>query len=564
MNNTARPLRCMKPLFVASLIIFTPLTAQAAGLVSPTPGAGSILQQINPVEPPAPLSTGTGLFIEQQGGGTLPPSAPFEVKSIQISGNTLFDTPTLHALVADTEGKTLTLSALDELATRITDYYHNHGYPLARAFIPAQTIRAGVVRIEVIEARYGKVKLDNRSMTNNPVLEATLSALQSGQPIEQTAMDRVLLLLSDIPGIEIGATLIPGETVGTSDLAVVATPGPAVSGNLTADDYGSRYTGKARAGGTVNLNNLSHRGDYFSFSGLTSGSGMNYERIAYDDLLNGAGTRMGGSYSAMHYVLGDTLGPINGHGTAQVGSMWLKHPFKRSREVNLYGHIQYDEMILHDHIDSTGIQTDRHLNNWTATLSGDSRDALLSGAINTWSLSGTSGRVNFDALAAQLADAATAKTQGSFSKWNASFSRQQGLNQKNSLYLIFAAQGANGNLDSSQKMAVGGPYSVRAYDMGAVSGDTGYLLTAEFRRDLGQFGRGRWQAVAFVDNAQVTINKSVWVAGTNSATLTGAGLGFTWVVPDQWSVKTYVAAPIGSTPVQTTSARAWIEISKGF
>jgi hemolysin activation/secretion protein len=359
--------------------------------------------------------------------------------------------------------------------------------------------------------------------------------------------------------------LKPGEAVGTSDLVVETTPTQAVTGNVALDDYGNQFTGRARAGGSVSFNNPLHHGDTLSFNALTSGSGMNYGRIAYDDMLNGLGTHMGGSYSSMNYVLGDTLASSNGNGTAQVGSLWAKHPLERSRDVNLYGQIQYDQMQLRDNLGA--IQTYRHINNWTASLTGDERDALLSGAINTWSLSGTSGRVGFDNVAAQAADAVTANTQGSFSKWNANLARLQGLSQNNSLYLTFAAQGTNGNLDSSLKMVVGGPYTVRAYDMGAISGDTGYLLTTEFRHDLGQAWQGQWQAIAFLDTAQVTVNKNVWVAGTNSATLTGAGVGFNWSGLNQWSAKTYIAAPIGSTPVlvgTTPSARAWIELGKGF
>ena len=78
------------------LFILLPLSAQSAGPV--TPNAGSILQQVQPVMPQSPSSTGTGLTIEQEGGGNLPPSAPFEVKTIQVTGNTLFDTATLHTL----------------------------------------------------------------------------------------------------------------------------------------------------------------------------------------------------------------------------------------------------------------------------------------------------------------------------------------------------------------------------------------------------------------------------------------------------------------------------------
>lgn len=556
----------MKPFLAALLVSLSPLAAQAAGPVAPD--AGSILQQIKPVTPPAPSPTGTGLTIEREGGGKLPPSAPFDVKTIQISGNTLFDTPTLHALVADAEGKSLSLAQLDEMSARITDYYHSHGYPLARAFIPAQTIQSGIVRMEIMEARYGKIKLDNRSRVNDPLLQDTLSPLQSGQAIGQMGLDHALLLLSDIPGVAVNATLKPGEAVGTSDLMVEAAPSPAVSGNVVLDGYGNRYTGRARAGFTVDFNNPLHHGDYFSLSGLTSGSGLNYGRITYESLLNGRGTRMGGTYSALRYTLGEPLASLNAHGNAQVESLWAKHPLVRSRDVNLYGQIQYDQMQLRDHIDASAIQTDRHLKSWTVSLAGDARDVLLSGAVSAWNVGWTSGRVGFDNEAAQLADAATAKTQGSFSKWNANLARLQSLSSKDALYLTFSGQGASVNLDPSEKMIAGGPYTVRAYDMGAVSGDTGYLLTAEFRHDFGQaWERRQWQVVAFVDRAHVTINKTAWVAGTNGATLSGTGVGLNWVGLNQWSARAYIAKPLGTTPVlvgSSASTRAWVEISRGF
>lgn len=548
------------------LLLAFPIVAQAAGPV--TPNAGSILQQVQPLMPQVPSSTGTGLTIEQQGSGNLPPSSPFEVKRIQLSGNTLFDIPTLHALVENSEGKTITLSDLGELAARITDYYHTHGYPLARAYIPAQTIEAGLVRIEIIEARYGKVKLDNHSRVVEPLLDATLSVLQSGQFIGQAGMDRILLLLSDVPGVEISATLKPGETVGTSDLLVEAIPGPLVSGNLALDNYGNQYTGRKRAGATVNFINPFRHGDYISLGGLTSGDGMNYARASYDVLLNGRGSHIGGSYSSMYYILGDTLASLNGHGTARVGSLWVRHPFMRSRDVNLYGQVQYDRMMLRDHIDASGIQTDRHLDIWTANLSGDDRDTFLPGeAINTWSVVWASGRVIFDNAGAQSTDAQTGNTQAGFSKWNVSFSRLQSVGQKNALFISFAGQLANGNLDSSQKLAVGGANSVRAYDMGAVSGDTGLLLTTEFRRDLGQLWQGSFQSVGFVDTAHMTINKNVWGGGANSAILTGVGVGLSWMGPNRWSARTYIAKPVGSTPELTgigASTRVWLDMGRSF
>lgn len=561
-NAVFIPTHCAFKKSILATLLILPLVAEAAAPVV-VPDTGAILQQIKPALPPIPSSTGTGLSIERAGGEKLPPSAPFMVKAIRITGNKQFDTATLHALVADAEGKDFTLSQLDELAAKLTAYYQAHGYPLARAIIPAQTIKDGVVEIHIIEASYGKIKLNNKSRVKDSLPEATLAPLQSGQVISQAEMDHALLLLSDIPGIAVNATLKPGEVVGTSDFVVDTTESTAMSANLALDNYGNRYTGRARAGGTLNLINPLHHGDVLSLSGLTTGSGMNYGRASYDTLLNGSGTHAGGSLSSLHYILGDTLANLNGHGTAQVASLFVKQPLVRSRELNIYGQIQYDWMQLKDHLDASSIRTDRHLDNWTGTLSGDLRNA---NAINTGSIGLTSGSLGFDDNAAQLADAAGAKTRGQFSKWNVNLSRMQGLSQKNSLYVALSGQWANTNLDSSQKMTAGGPYTVRAYDMGTVSGDIGYLGSVEFRRDLGQAMNGAWQAVAFVDSEHVIVNRNA-LSVTNSATLSGTGLGLNWSGPSLWSAKTYVAKRLGSTPALVASAasvRAWIEIGKGF
>ena len=554
----------MKPSLAALLVVFAPLAAMGAESV---PGAGSILQQIQPVNPPAPSSNGTGLTIEQDGRANLPPSAPFLVKSIELAGNARFDTPTLHALVAQAEGRDLTLSQLREVAARITDYYHSHGYSLARAVIPAQTIQAGVVRIQIIEARYGKVALANRSGVRDSLLQAMLSPLQAGQAVGQRSLDHTLLLLADVPGVSIVATVRPGEHVGTSDLLVDATATSPVTGSVLFDDNGNRFTGRTRLGGTVTFVNPLHDGDVVSLSGLSSGSDMNYGSFSYDSLLNGEGTRIGGSFSALRYKLGDTLESLHGHGTAQVASLWARQALLRGHDVNVYGQLQYDHKQLDDRIDTASIRTDRQLDNFTASLAGDVRDPVPSGSVITWNIGWTLGRVGFNDAHAGKFDAATASSRGSFSKWTGNFFRLQSLSARDALYLTVSGQWANSNLDPAEKMVAGGPYTVRAYDTGIESGDTGILGSAEFRRQLGQTQNGQFQAVAFIDGERVTINHTTWIAGTNGVTLSGTGLGLNWVGNSLWHGRVYVAAPIGPTPdvIGTNkSVHAWVEVGKGF
>lgn len=554
-----------QPLLSLLLLALAPCAvAQTAPSV---PNAGAILRQLQPATPASAAPGAPALRIEQKEGAPLPASAPFLVTQIDIVGNSAFDTATLQALVASAHGTTLSLEQLGELAARITSYYRANGFPLARAIVPAQTIRQGSVRIEVLEARYGQVGIDNRSDVSDALLSATLAPLQTGQSIGQAELDRSLLLLSDIPNVAITATLTPGAEVGSSDLLVNAWSGPGVAGNAFLDNNGNRYTGRARLGATVYLYNPLHQGDIASASVLSSGKGMSYARLGYDLLLNGAGTRAGVAMSALRYRLEGAMRPLEAHGTAQVASGWLRHPLLRSRDANMYLQLQYDQVHLRDRIDTSAMRSDRRLDNLSATLSGDVRDAALAGAITSWSVAATAGKLDISDPLARLNDAFSARSHGNFAKWNVNLSRLQNLDQRNAVYLAFAGQWADGNLDSSEKMSVGGPYTVRAYDVGVAAGDLGYFGSAEWRHDLDTGSAGQWQAVAFLDSARVTVNQQRWSAGPNSARLHGAGLGVNWAGGQQWNARAYVAKPIGGTPVllaARSSARLWVELNRRF
>ena len=584
----AYPLGVLKPLVTALMIT---LGSWSLAIADVRPDAGSILQQMQQAPPAQPSSNDTGLNINHTAAAKLPMTETFEVKVIELAGNHAFSTELLHTLVADAIGTKITLPQLGALATRITDYYHSHGYPLARAYIPVQTIAKGTVRIEILEAHYGTINLDNHSQVKDSLLQATLAPLQPGQPVMQSKMDSALLLLSDIPGVSHLATLKPGAEVGSSDLDVKTEATPRVSGNLNVDNYGNRYTGQVRGGATVNINNTFHIGDVLSLSGMTTGDNMNYGRFVYEALLNGQGTRLGASYFILDYALGNTLQAINAYGTAQITSAWAKQPLLRSRTLNFFGQLQYDHLQLNDSTGISAIKTFRHIDDGMVTLSGDARDNLLSGATSTWNAGWTLGNVSYDNSAAQAANAATVNSQGFFSKVNLNLTRLQNLTEKDGIYVSFSGQWAQENLDSSKKMIVGGPYSVRAYDMGALSGDTGYLGTLELRHLLAKGRFGQLQAVGFVDSAQVTINQRTWAGGANSATLLGAGGGINWLgpithwlmpaqlharayvatpigpMPTQLEASSYVATPIGPIPVSsgsTNSTHAWLEFGVGF
>jgi len=537
------------------------LTAQAQAI----PGSGQLLQEVTPA-PPLPGPSSAPLKIEPALTHPGDNTVSFKVRTLRITGNTCFDTPTLHALIADQEGQTLTLAQLNAAAARITDYYHRHGYLVSRAYVPAQQSPDGTVRIAVLEARYGNVTLDNHSSVHDAKLAAGLAPLQSGAPINTGPLDRSLLLLGDLPGVAAHGTLRPGSAVGTSDLQVEVDDIARLSGDLGVDNYGNRYTGRPRFSGDFYLNNPLHQGDQLSFSGLTEGTGMNYGRLAYQYPLTSNGLTLGTAVSALDYRLNHNaeVAALGANGNAQKESVWLSQALIRGRSFNLWGQIEYDHQHLNDLISSSGLENARDTNSWTLGLTAN---ALNRNGSTSGNLSLTTGRLGFGNSAAQSADLEGANLGGNYTKWNLNLSHLQQLASNTALYLSFAGQAANKNLDASEQFILGGPTSVRAYDLGAVVGAQGYVATAELRQTLPLHWMGTWQATAFFDNGFAQVNRDMYAPGSNTAILDGAGVGLNWYGPHGWLANLALAAKIGPAPelvADASSVRLWMRLQKAF
>lgn len=558
MRQVSRAGNGIRTLFSALLLLYSTLVSAEI-----MPGAGTLMPQMPAVKlPPIPEFR---LKIEQDDESNASGGAPFLVKRLQINGNTLFDNATLLALVADVEGQNLTLAQLAKKATRISGFYLEHGYKMTRAIIPTQMIADGRVRIQVIEARYGQITVQNQGRVSDTLLEVTLAPLQSGQLVEEKKLDRVLLLLSDIPGAEAKASLQPGGATGTTDMLVNARAVPLVNGFIAVDNNGNAYTGKLRVNSTMNIVAPFKQGDILSLGGLSSGRNMNYASLNYKLLLNGQGSGLGGAYSRLHYRLGGALAAADGQGDAAVANLWVRQPLLRSPSANLYSQVQLEQMQLRDHLLSDTLRTDRRLQNSSISLTGDSNDTVLFGGSSYMRLDWLNGRVQFLDEAARQSDAGLAQSEGRFAKANFRLSRLQRLGQNDSLSIEVSGQWASTNLDAAQKMSVGGPTSVRAYDAGVLSADSGALATVEWRHDFGSLWGGKIESAVFVDGARITINQQPWLHTANTANLRGAGLAVHWTWMDHWQARLQLARQLGTPPEQITNSdasRIWVEINK--
>jgi hemolysin activation/secretion protein len=551
-----------------SLLAITLLASGQGVFAQPIGGtAGAQFQQIPP--PPEPPRSIPDIRVERghEPASPGPPGAKITVMSLHVTGATKFSEAELIAAAGFHPGAELDLAGLRAMAARISDFYNRHGYFVAQAYVPAQDITNGAVTITVIEGRYGKVGIDNQSHVSNGTVRGVLAGLNPGDPVYTAPLQRRLLLLSDLPGVAVKATLAPGAAEGTSDLTVGLTPTHRITGSVEADNSGNRYTGTYRGGGTINFNEPFGIGDVASLRYLTGGSGLNYLRGSYQAQLGDA--TVGVAYAHLGYRLGREFKSLHAHGTADVASVYASYPLIRTRDTNLRALVDLDYRRFKDDIDVTSSVAKRTATVGTIGLTGDHRDGFLGGGWTSFSLNWSYGDLRIRTGAVRAIDRLTARTAGGYSKLAFDLVRLQSLGGPLSLYGEARGQLASKNLDSSEKMELGGAYGVRAYPEGEAYGDQGYILTLEARLKLATLKApigGDIQAVAFVDHGSVRLDKHPWTLGDNHRTLSAAGVGLNWA-GHGFAVRASYAFKLGNehaTSAPDHSGRFWFQVSKFF
>ena len=175
--------------------------------------------------------------------------------------------PALNALVRRQQARRgVTLVQMEEIAQRLQALYREHGWLVARAFVPAQTPVNAVVEIEVLPGRLAAVELVEVAPLGE-LARASLGPLID-QPLRRRDLESVLYRLNALPGVQAQGSLSAGAGVGETTLNLqVQQPRRAVT-TLVLNNYGDEATARYRAGARVEVFNPLGRGDLLSL-GLT-------------------------------------------------------------------------------------------------------------------------------------------------------------------------------------------------------------------------------------------------------------------------------------------------------
>ncbi|MEY4272073.1 MAG: hypothetical protein RL250_939 [Verrucomicrobiota bacterium] len=550
----------MRPRIFFPLAALLAATRLASAQVAP-PDAGQVLNTLRPVAPVAPS--------EQKLEIGLPPERPqnpssgvtIVVSSVVFEGNTVFPSEQLRALVVGELGKRHDMEGLRGIARLVGACYRQNGYPFARAIVPVQQLKDGVLRIHILEGAYGEVQATGQAKVTAGS-QPFLAPLAHGDLIEATRLERTMLIIDDLPGVSVRPVVSPGKSVGFGDLAVAVALEKEQGGELGVDNEGSRYTGDVRFKGSWYRNSALLFGDRIAASLLATNQSLWLGSLDYDRPLGSSGLRGQIGWALNSYELGKEFASLEASGLARVWSAKLSYPLIRSRQTNLSASFGFQYKTLHDVYAASGTTEDKFSRGLPLALRFDHRDTLAGGGITYGQLTWTRGNLCLDPTLTALDDA-SARKQGDFNKINLDLARVQNLPAGFTLYGRYSLQLADRNLDSSERFGLGGAQGVRAYPLGEGMGDQGWLGQVELRYDAGIFA-----PYAFYDVAEADTNYRPWTASVDvTRHISGAGVGVRTTY-QQWSGDVSLAWPITGGDAQADSKQAspriWVSVSRTF
>jgi hemolysin activation/secretion protein len=393
----------------------------------------------------------------------------FVLRDIRFGPSALLTQAELADLAAGHVGKEVDFSDLTKIVGEVNALYRQHGVLTASASLPQQKIQGGVVVIDLLEARVGQVEVKGSQYTR-PNYVAGWFASELGQPLDAAQLEDRIKRFNRSSDVKIGANLRPGASFGLTDVLLELREPDRFQFSVFANNEGTQSVGREQVGVDLAMNGPAGMGDRLSLY-VSQSRGATTGALTYSVPVNKWGGRLSASFNqgVTDVVAGPyaALGITGGSQTAQlavVQPVWQKG--------NWWFDMAASAGQTHSRNEIGGLKlSDSEIQNATlgATVSGSTDERSLSfGATATHASAKAGGAARRDFTVAQFTGS-----------W------VENLGPAWFGVLRATAQTTDDAiLTPSLLFQVGGASSARGYEVGALSGDSGYLFNLELHRKL--------------------------------------------------------------------------------
>ena len=441
---------------------------------------------------------------------------------IQQIGYTTLDSQALKdvhrfdfALVPTTHGKTrvlgkcLGVAQINQLVSDVQNRIIERGYATTRVVVGNQNLSTGKLTLTIIPGYIDSIQADTSQSkvtipTNRAGLPTTFSTalpLQAGDILNIRDLETGLENLKRVPTADADFSIVPSSentAPGHSDILIEYTQNRKYRMGLGIDDSGAKATGKYQGNVTLSLDNPTNHNDLFyaTYSHDLNSLGSSRENKHSDNYALGyvlpiKHWLLNATHS--HYTYDQTVaGATQDYtysGKSDTANLGLSHLAHRDAKSKTYLNAGGFVKSQHNYIDDTEVDVQRRkIAGWTAGFSHDI--SFGTNQLKTqFSYQRGTGAFNAITPPESLFNEGTARTGIYKANANLSVPFKLGLPKAPTQFSYHAAlsgQYAEDALVPSERMSIGGRYTVRGFDgERTLSGDHGVLLRQDLSMALG-------------------------------------------------------------------------------
>ncbi|MEO8894531.1 MAG: ShlB/FhaC/HecB family hemolysin secretion/activation protein [Rhizomicrobium sp.] len=479
--KTISPIAIRAGLCALLLTTAAPVWAQTAPPRLSVPDAGHLL--IPPAPPRAP--TPATPLLPQQAELPAQEQGHLRFEQVQVIGAKLLPDAKIAAAFDELRGRKIPVAALKPVLDRVNALYADAGYPLGRAFVPAQKIKGGILTVRVVEGYVDNVVVTADSERTRVLVERMAAPLAKERPLTRATLERAILLIQDIPGITLGSKFEGmNPQTGATRLVLVANVRWVTVG-LSLDNRANLQSLPFQPYATATLNNLLGQGDRISLTALLSPRQKDFAfyDLGYSQMVGSDGLNLGIDGAWAQTLDAVSLRPYEVRSRVTRLSTSAAYPLVRSKDENIdltggfyYAGASYGLAQLQ----AGDFASDRNL---AVQLGGDYTHSFPQGL-------GVGSTVRLTQGLASFADEPHTRlhTIPGFTKIRAEGRLVWQLWEDATFKFAAMGQYSANSLIASEEVAFGGLSYGRGFNTSEISGDSGIGLSfqPEYRIALGQ------------------------------------------------------------------------------
>lgn len=455
----------------------------------------------------------------EAGGGAV--TGNFTLGAVHIERSTAFSQAELSPEFEPYLATDVDEAKLKEIAARITERYRDAGYLLSYAIVPPQSVRSGMVRIDVLEGRVASIEVEGAGSAM-AAIEATAASILNDVPLRTATLERTIGLIRDLPGIAVVDVRLArsAEDATRHSLKILVKRNRAQT-LAYSDNRGTQTGARMRYYSSATLSSLATTGDELRFD-LFAIPGSRF-RYVYGQAtasipLGRDGLRLTAAASVGDQFQRPAADRIDGRSTNIAAE--LTYPVLRSRALTMVGKLSVNDWRSAGDQDQLRKQKDRlRVARVGFDLSNESRTRLDAEFLVSRGL-GFDGMTRVGDPLASRPDAS-----GRFTKLAFTAQVARPIADKVTVKLAMAGQYSDRPLLSVEEFSLGGSRFGRAFDFNEITGDRGFAAEVEGAYRLGNLDRGpqRIELFGYVDGGKAF--QAGPPSGNEGRSLMSVGLG---------------------------------------